>query len=199
MNKERLIYLYEKEQLSMMEIAEKMHSTHAKVYYWFKKFNIKRRQQKESSYIKHNPKGDPFEIKNKLTAKEKELLLMGLMLYWAEGNKKNKFLVSLGNLDGRMIKLFLSFLRKVCRINEEKIKIYVRLYKEFDRKQAVGYWRDILNLPQKQICVHPHMDPRSKPHKQWSKYGIATIQFANVNLKRWLDENIDKYVGELGG
>jgi catechol-2,3-dioxygenase len=42
--------------------------------------------------------------------------------------------------------------------------------------------------------VYPHSDHRSKPHKQWSQYGIATLQASNTKLKKWLNNAIEKQV-----
>lgn len=192
MEKEQLVYLYKNKNLSMTEIAKKLEVTHAKIYYWFEKFGIKRRGQKECAYVKQNPKGDPFKIKKNLTSEEKKLLVVGLMLYWAEGNKKNKFLVALGNLDSRMIKLFLEFLRKICRVDEKRLRLYVRVYKSFNKNKAHSYWESFLKLPKTQIYIYSHNDVRSDPRKQWSKSGIATLTVSNVKLKAWLDQAIEE-------
>ena len=197
MKKEQLVYLYKNKSLSMAEIAKKLRITHAKVYYWFEKLGIERRGQKESAYVRQNPNGDPFEIKKNLNREEKKLLLMGLMLYWGEGNKKNRFLVALGNLDSRMIKLFLEFLRKICRIDEKRIRLFVRVYKDFNRNNAHSYWGSFLQLPKAQIYIYPHNDTRSNPQKQWSKNGIATLQIANVKLKQWLDQAIEEHLRQV--
>ena len=197
MKKQQLVYLYKTKNLSMTEIAEKLGVTQAKVYYWFEKLGIKRRGQRESAYVKQNPNGDPFKIKKNLNSEEKKLLLMGLMLYWAEGNKKNKLLVALGNLDSRMIKLFLEFLRKICRIDEKRARLYVRVYKNFSRKKAHLYWENFLKFPKAQIYTYSHNDTRSDPRKQWSKNGIATLTVSNVKLKSWLDQAIEEHLHQF--
>ena len=197
MDRKLLIDLYNIRNLSMAEIAKELKTSHAKVYYWFKKFDIKRRSRSECSYVKQNPNGNPFEIKKELTSKEKQLLLMGLMIYWAEGNKKNKYLVGLGNLDSRMIKLFLEFLRTICRIDETRIRLYVRVYKKFDKQKASMYWESFLKLPKSQIRVHTHTDKRSKPGKQWSRNGIAALQVGSIKLKQWLDFAIEESVSTV--
>lgn len=195
MDKINLIQLYKERKLSMMEIADEFNITHAKVTYWFKRYNISRRKREESSYLKHNPQGDPFKVKVD-SQKDRELLLIGLMLYWAEGNKSNKYAVRLGNLDGRIIKLFVKFLRKVCQLNEDKITLYVQLYKNFDKEKALLYWKKLLDLKKEQILIYPHTDIRSKHHKQWSKNGIATVQVNNIKLKCWMDQSIDRYASK---
>ena len=120
MNKKLLHKLYWNKNLSMMDIAHKLHTTHPSVYYWFKKYNIKRRSWSESAYVKQNPDGDPFQIKEKLTTREKELSLASLMLYWAEGHRKNKHSIQLANLDYRILKIFVEFLRRICSMLQSR-------------------------------------------------------------------------------
>lgn len=195
-NKELLYNLYCNERLSMVQVADKLRIKPSKVEYWLKKYNIPRRSRSESAYIKQNPNGDPFKIKKKLNSRDKELLVIGLMLYWTEGSKTNKSLLQLANLDHRMLQLFLKFLREICRIDEARLRLYVRLYKTFNKKIAKIYWSRLLNIPEKQVSIYPHTDKRSKANKQWSKYGIATLQFSNTKLKKWLDGKIESYLSK---
>ncbi len=178
----------------MMEIAHKLDTTHATIYYWLKRHNINRRSWSESTYVKHNPNGNPFRIKNKLNTKEKELLLASLMLYLAEGHRTNKHSIELANLDHRVLKIFAEFLRKICRIKENKITLYVQLFRKFSKKNAEKYWSKTLQIPSSQIGIYPHTDKRSKGEEQRSKFGIARIQVHNYKLKNWLDNKLNYYL-----
>jgi hypothetical protein len=169
----------------MVQIADKLKATPCKVGYWMEKYNISRRSCSESAYVKQNPNGDPFKIKEKFNSKEKELLVAGLALFWSEGSKTVKGLVQLSNLDHRILQLFVEFLRKICRISEDRLSLYVRVYKKFDREKAKKHWSQQLKMPPKRIFVYPHTDGRSKINKQWSQYGIATLQFHNIKLWKW--------------
>ncbi len=62
----------------MWDIAQILSVTPATIIYWMKKHNLQRRSSSECAYVKQNPNGDPFRIKNKLTDKDKELLLLGI-------------------------------------------------------------------------------------------------------------------------
>lgn len=197
MKKRLLVDLYNKKKLSMMEIAKKLDVTHATVNYWMKKHRLPRRGWSESTYFKLNPNGDPFKIKNKLNNKEKELLTTGLVLYWTEGSKAFKGAIQLANLDHRMLQLFAKFLRNICRISEDRLKLYVRVYKKFDRAKAKRYWARKLKMSPKRIFVYPHTDLRSKANKQWSRYGIATLQFHNLKLWEWLNNSIERYLERI--
>ena len=198
MIKEKLLQkLYCDQKLSMVEVADKISTTARTIEYWLRKYNIPRRSRSESAYVKQNPNGDPFKIKRNLTQKEKGLLITGLILYLGEGGKKFKHSIQLGNLDPRVIQIFVKFLRKICRINENKLRLFVRLHRRFNKNKAQIYWSELLNLPSQQVLVYRYNDPRSKDEKQWSKYGIAMIQFNNIKLKKWLDEKINRYLDRL--
>ncbi len=101
--------MYNKKNLSMMDIANRLDITHATVNYWMKKHRLPRRSWSESTYLKLNSNGDPFKIKNKLNKKEKELLITGLVLFWTEGSKAFKGSIQLANLGHRMLQLFAGY------------------------------------------------------------------------------------------
>ena len=194
MKEAQLKTLYLRRQLSMMQIADELQTTHATVLYWLKKFEIPRRSWSESTYVKMNPDGDPFKLPSAWTERRRTLLAAGLLLYWAEGSKKNKTTAAIGNLDGRLLQVFAAFLREVCHVNERRLSVYVRVYKTFSRLAARRYWGRLLGIPSSRIFVYPHTDKRSKTHQQWSRHGLATLEFHNTKFKRWLDEAIEAYI-----
>ncbi|MDO8661601.1 MAG: helix-turn-helix domain-containing protein [Candidatus Omnitrophota bacterium] len=196
-SKKQLQQLYIDKKLSMMEIAAKLGITHATIYYWLKKYKIKRRSWRDSAYVQHNPDGDHFKIKKKLSEGEKGLLMCGLMLYCGEGNRSNKHSIQLANLDHRILKVFMGFLRKVCGISKNKVSLYVQLYKKFNRNEALEYWSKTLLIPKSQIGIYPHTDKRSKFAEQRSKFGIARIQFHNYKLKDWIERQADYYLDKF--
>lgn len=194
MTKTQLKELYCHRRLSMMEIAQGLHTTHATVLYWLKRYGIPRRSWSESTYAKLNPDRDPFTIPTSLTAKQRALLVAGLLLYWAEGAKANKEAVQLGNLDGRMLQIFARFLREVCQVDERRLKVYVRVHKQFSRSVAHRYWSRLLQLPSNQVFVYCHTDKRSKAQRQWSPYGLSVLVFSSTKFRMWLDQAIERNI-----
>lgn len=189
--------LYQQKRLSMAEIAQRLGTTHAAVLYWMKKHGIRRRNWSDSAYIKQNPDGDPFSIPRRLTKQQQQLLVAGLMLYWAEGSKAPGT-VKLANLDHRMLRLFARFLREVCRVAPTRLSVYVRVHKAFDRETAHRYWAEQLGLSLKQVFVYPHTDRRSQEATQWSPYGLATLEFHNTRFKQWLVGALEEFLaGQL--
>ncbi|MFH1457665.1 MAG: hypothetical protein ABIG31_00655 [Candidatus Omnitrophota bacterium] len=196
LKKKLLQKLYYDKKLSMWDIARVISVTPPTVIYWMKKHGLKRRSNSECAYVKQNPNGDPFRIKIKLTKNDKELLLCGFMLYWAEGSRKNKHTIQMANLDHRLISLFIKFLKRICRVKEEKVCLNIQLYRRFDKEITRNYWSRILKVPRRFISVNIHSDTRSKPNSQWSKYGIARIEIRNVKLKRWIDSALENYLAK---
>lgn len=178
----------------MSQIAAVLNVRYPKVVYWLKKYCIPRRSRSESAYLKHNLGKDPFKIKKRLNKQDRELFISGLLLFWAEGNKATKGSIQLANLDYRMLQLFIKFLRKICKIKENKLRLYVRIFNKFNKAKAKKYWFKILRMPIENIYIYNHTDRRSRISKQWSKYGIATLQVYNTKLRNWLDEELDEFI-----
>ncbi|MFH1398460.1 MAG: hypothetical protein ABIH27_07945 [Candidatus Omnitrophota bacterium] len=194
LEKKILQRFYYNKKLSMVDSARLLNVTPATVAYWMKQYHLKRRSISESVYVKQNPDGDPFCIKNKFTIEDKELFVAGLMLYWAEGSRRNRHVIQLANLDYRMLALFIKFLKRICGVKENKLCLTIQLYKKFDKKVVQSYWSNTLKVPIQLIAVNIHSDNRSKPNMQWSKYGIARIEVRNVKLKHWIDSELERYL-----
>jgi len=70
----------------------------------------------------------------------KELWLIGVMLYWAEGGKTQRGLVRFSNGDPEMIKIMMAFFRRVCDVPEKKFRGYIHIHLHLDHKKAEKYW-----------------------------------------------------------
>ncbi len=86
---------------------------------------------------------------------KRELFLIGIALYWAEGYKRPIFKdgrelthhpVGLTNSDPDLIKLFLRFLRESCDVPEAKIHADVRIYEHMNEKQLLAFWSKVTNI-----------------------------------------------------
>lgn len=149
--KEKIVNLYQRG-LSMQEIADKMEWSLHKVSYWLDKCNISRRSPSEATYLKRNPNGDPFKIKNKLNENEILLKGLGLGIYWGEGDKSlNNTSVRVGNTDPFLIKKFREFLRKIYRVKEEKFKYALTLFNNCNEKEAVSFWERHIGIKRDQL------------------------------------------------
>lgn len=88
--------------------------------------------------------------------KVSDLELTGVVLYKCEGTKlrkdnryKNTYMYQLDftNSDPVLVKLWVSFLRKILKVNEEKIKIELFTYSDHDEERLKKYWSKKLEIP----------------------------------------------------
>lgn len=82
----------------------------------------------------------------------RELFLIGAVLYWAEGTKEKEGTPGSGiqftNSDPKMLRIFLLWLRNVCMIDEEKIhfQIYLHETSAVRVREVVKYWTRNLGI-----------------------------------------------------
>ncbi len=194
LDKKLLQELYLEKKLSAAEIAKQLGVGFPKALYWIKKHGIPIRSVSDRTYVKLNPNGDPFHEKTALSPTEKEFFGLALGLYWAEGSRKNPHAIQLANLDHRMLRIFVKFLREIVQIEESRLRLSVRVYSSFSLPAAHRYWTRLLKLKPNQVHVYPHTDTRSVQQDQWSRHGIATIQFCSTTLKRWFDDQLEEFI-----
>lgn len=86
---------------------------------------------------------------------KKELFLIGISLYWAEGYKRPKMYkgkirtshaVSLTNSDPHLVKTFVRFLREVCQVPEERISANLRMYRHQNESYLTEFWGNITHI-----------------------------------------------------
>jgi hypothetical protein len=78
------------------------------------------------------------------------LFLSGIMLYWAEGNKKTEN-IKFSNSDPLMIKFMMRWFREICKVPEEKFRIALHVHELLSRKNAERYWSKLTGIPLKQF------------------------------------------------
>lgn len=87
---------------------------------------------------------------------QRDILLLGTSLYWAEGYKKpivrngrvrTYHPVRLVNSDPALIVLFLRFLREVCAVPEQKIIASLRLFEHQNDAYLLDFWQKTTKIP----------------------------------------------------
>lgn len=77
----------------------------------------------------------------------RELLLVGIALYWAEGYKKDSQ-VGLGSSDPKMMQLYVKWLRECFNYSVEDLlfRVTVNESHEYRIKEIVQYWADLFGI-----------------------------------------------------
>lgn len=118
---------------------------------------------------------------NKITLRE--LWLIGVMLYWAEGGKTQRSLVRFSNGDPEMIKIMMKFFRKICKVPEDKFRCYLHIHPHLDHILAEKYWSKITKVNLKQFFKTYHkMNVASKNKKDNLPMGTLDVYICDTQL-----------------
>ena len=83
---------------------------------------------------------------------QKDLLLIGVALYWAEGDKSKKTeQVKFTNSDPQMIALIMRWCRDVCNVKDEKIRIALHIHDLHSEEKVKKFWSIVTGINLKQF------------------------------------------------
>ncbi|MDD4531189.1 MAG: hypothetical protein PHH21_00585 [Candidatus Pacebacteria bacterium] len=89
---------------------------------------------------------------------KKNLWLIGISLYWAEGAKEKengtRSGIKFSNSDPKMILLFLKWLKEIISIKESEIVYELYIHENSDIKKAQKYWSNILSIKEEEIRTY---------------------------------------------
>lgn len=134
-----------------------------------------------------------YKIKRSLTNREKQLKIAGIMLYWAEGTF-NGNTVDFTNSNAEMIKIFLKFLRKICGINEERLRVYLYAYEHQNISELQDYWHTVTNIKLSQFTKPFIRKNNLNVTKRKLPYGLVHIRYNDKKLLGSLKSWIDNYI-----
>lgn len=125
---------------------------------------------------------------------KRDLLIIGVALYWAEGYKRPVVIkgktrtshrVSLTNSDPDLVLIFLRFLREICKVPDEKITIWVRYFEHQDPVYLLDFWQKKCNISysnfRKTLQTVSISSQRKKSYNSLP-FGVAQVSVNNTNL-----------------
>jgi hypothetical protein len=130
------------------------------------------------------------EIKN---LSDREVMLVGAALYWAEGYKRpivkngreiTHHAVSLTNSDPDLVKVFLKYL-KILDVPDSRIKITIRVFEHQNPERVESYWQKILKLPAENFLVNRVGLSKSSANKRpfnRLEYGVLQVRVYDTDL-----------------
>jgi len=196
---------------SMNEIKRELGVAKSSISLWVKNIELTNSQKKELSnkgirketierrrrtrFINENSRRQIIidKAKEEINSPSlKELKILGAMLYWAEGGKTQRGLVRLSNGDPRIIEVMMEFLRKVCKVPEEKFRGHIHIHPHLNIKKAENYWSSISRIPLKQFYKTYSKQNKSSQNKKDSlPFGTFDIYVCNTELflriKGWIE------------
>ncbi len=169
-----------------LSIPEKQKITAARLAAGKRGGVAKRKQRVEkSNFLVRNAKDEIGEIS------DRELFLIGIALYWAEGSKQKEHntsqQLSFGNSDPSMIKCFLCWLLKLG-IPKEDIVFQLYIHTSGNVGKAVRFWSEVVDIPP-QIIQERVYFKRGNPKTSRKNVGEGYNGLLRLSVKRSTDLN----------
>ncbi|MBL7150135.1 MAG: hypothetical protein ISS84_00685 [Candidatus Pacebacteria bacterium] len=198
--------LYYKKKLSAREVGKVLGRSINSIYGFMKRHNLPRRASAETNNIRYERQAPSYNLKQNLTSGEEKLKIAGIMLYWAEGSKAQKVLgtnrkrhvIDLANSNPKMIKLFLKFLRRICGVDEQRLRVNLYCYANQNVDSLKKYWCGATGIPLKQF-IRPYIRNDFLPEKSGKmEYGLIHVVYSDkklfLQIKDWTNQYLNKTI-----
>jgi hypothetical protein len=127
--------------------------------------------RKEFKVLKYNP-----------------LFIAGMMLYWGEGDKTTKNQMRLSNSDPELIRLYVGFLEKACRVPSARIKAQLIIYPDIEEQSNRRFWSFASGIPLDRFTKSTLIQGRHKTKRL--RYGVCNVvvssTYFKVKIIEWL-------------
>jgi transcriptional regulator with XRE-family HTH domain len=122
--------------------------------------------------------------------------LLGTIAYWTEGSRTHDHVVAFTNTDPRFIRFTLKWLREICAVPEEKLRLHLRIHPGTNRIKAEGYWSRVTKIPKRKF-YKTTVKTSGSGGRRYNKIsnGIVSIKVCDTDLfyriMGWIDGLID--------
>ena len=175
--------LYYQKKMSMNAIALELGVSIDAVCYFMRKNKLQRRTVKENEAIKFEKKALSYKLQKNLSRSDERLKLAGVMLYWAEGYKTHKSAgIDLANSDPQMIEVFIDFLRGICGVSSNRLRVLLYCYSNQNIDELVDFWSELTRIPKSQF-TKPYVRKDFRVEKYGKmQYGMVHIRYSDKKL-----------------
>ena len=143
-----------------------------------------------------------LEIRRKFeNISRQSLFVAGLMLYLAEGDKRDNYHIGLANTDSETIKFFIWWLGRFLKVPRSKIRIQLHLYENMDLKVQREFWIKETGLPKTQFYKDQirSLRPGSFSYPESFRHGTCKIYVNSVKQKTELTLSIKAFFDTYRG
>lgn len=153
----------------------------------------KREAKEEEIYAK--------QLKQLGSISRQSLFVAGLMLYLAEGDKKDRYHIGLANTDPQIISFFLWWLEKFLHVPKSRMRVQLHLYASMDLIQERKFWEKLTKLPRVQFYqdqIRP-LRPGSFSYSESFRHGTCKIYVNGMKEKVELTLSIKAFFDTYKG
>ena len=132
---------------------------------------------------------------------QRELKLIGIILYLGEGGKTERGSVRVANSDPQVIKIMMRFFREICKVQEDRFRGHIHTFSHVDIKKTEKYWSSVTKIPQKQF-YKTYTKPSASSLQKRNKlpFGTFDIYINDTNLfltiTGWIERIKELITGE---
>ncbi len=114
----------------------------------------------------------------------------GLMLYSGEGSKSlNTSSIRISNTDPYVLKIFMNFTMKYCKIPKENMKFWLLSYPDLDEVKCLDWWKQQLKLGNENLYKTQVIQGKHKTKRLL--YGVGNIiipgKAMKIKLLKWME------------
>jgi transcriptional regulator with XRE-family HTH domain len=124
------------------------------------------------------------------------LFVAGVMVYLAEGDKKNQRIIRVANVRMDIHIIFIRFAIEYLGVEKSKIHFWLLLYPDHDEEKCMKKWHKTIELPYAQFYKNQVIQGKSS--KSTLHYGAGNTIIGNTALKLKLNRWIELTVKQLG-
>lgn len=107
------------------------------------------------------------------------------MIFWCEGTKNVKNGVTFTNSDPKLVKKFLSLLRKTFQLDERKFRPCIHLHGYHSPQKQLDFWSKITDIDKRQF-IKPYLKPNTGKRLHENYEGCISIKYHDNDLARRL-------------
>ena len=126
---------------------------------------------------------------------KRELWLIGIALYWAEGAKQKAHnvsqKVSFNNSDPQMVLLFNKWLKEACLRKKSELTYSIYIHKTANKERARKFWEDLLGTKIEKMYFKSHNPKTNRKNTDVQYFGLLRIDVKkstdlNRTIKGWV-------------
>ena len=195
-SKHKLIQLYWTQRKPLKSIGQRYQVSTTAVWKWMRQLKVERRSKSQALLVRYNPT-PPFQIRA-LSPQQEFLCHVGTLLYWCEGTHRDKRgrrvpTLTFTNSDEKALRIWLRFLREVCHLREDKLRVRLYLHQDQHQPELLRYWSAVLNVSPRQFeraTVTASSIAKSKRNRS-NYHGTVKIKVHSVALveqvRQWIE------------
>jgi hypothetical protein len=189
--------------MSVVEIAQQLALPKTTVYYWIRDLPLGRPRRDSNTNACRAMQAKHGRLRNEAYAQglaEYEQLSRlptfrdFVVLYIAEGAKRNRNRVAIGNSDPRMVALAAGWLE---RLTPKRMTYSIQFHADQSLEKLRQFWSELLKIEPTQIVFQRKSNSGQLNGRRWrSVYGVLSVTVSDTYLRSRLQAWIDRIRAE---